>query len=169
MQNDFIMKLWKSLIDDWFGCGVVVYIVISRIDEERLFQILFFMIRNKGIVFGVTLVILEKGLGGEKFKKILEIIFRMMKKTRIFRVNKRFVFDVKMQWALENLRVYYENFFTNFVAAYKDDEAEVLIIIVYFYKFYFYFNQKDNVCYNKFFTEDFKRNYLLFLGFFFNY
>lgn len=164
MQNDYIMKLWKSLIDDWFGCGAVVYIVTPRIDEERLFQIFLLMIRNKGTAFGVTLVIPEKGPGGEKFKKTLETTSRMMKKTRTPRANKRLVSDVKMQWALENLRVHHENFSTNFAAAYKDDEAEVLTTTAHFHKSHFHSNQKDNVCYNKLPTEDLKRNYLLPLG-----
>ena len=164
MQNDFIMRLWKSLIDDWFGCGANVFIVTPRVDEERLFQIFLLMIRNKGTAFHVALCTPEKGPGGEKFKKTLETTCRMMKKTRTPRLQKRLVSDVKMQWAMENLTVHHENFSTNFVAAFKDDEAEVLTTTAHFHKSHFHTNQKDNVCYNKLPTADLKRNYLFPLG-----
>lgn len=164
MQHDFIMRLWKSLIDDWFGCGATLYIVTPRIDEERLFQIFLLMIRNKGTAFHVTLVTPEKSSDGEKFKKTLSVTQRMMKKTRTPRSQKRLVSDVKMQWAMENLNVHNENFSTNFIAAYKDDEAEVLTTTAHFHKSHFHSNQKDNVCYNKLSTQDLKRNYLFPLG-----
>lgn len=164
MQHDFIMRLWKSILDDWFGCGACVYIVTPRIDEERLFQLFLLMIRNKGTAFTVTLVVPVKGPNGEKFKKSLDTAVRMMKKTRTPRTQKRLVSDVKMQWALDNLHVHNENFSTNFVSAYKDDEAEVLTTTAHFHKSHFHTNQKDNVCYNKLPTQDLKRNYLFPLG-----
>lgn len=159
MQNDFIMRLWKSLIDDWLGCGATLYIVTPRIDEERLFQLFLLMIRNKGTASQATLVTPEK-FQGVQFKKVLDTTRRMMKKTRTPRAQKRLVSDVKMQWAFENLHVHHENFSTNFVAAFKDEEAEVLTTTAHFHKTHFHSNQKDNVCYNKLSTTDLKRNYL---------
>lgn len=70
MQNDFIMRLWKALLDDWFGVGAIVYVVTPRIDSERLFQMMLLMLRNKGTGFGVTLVTPAKMSDGEKFTKV---------------------------------------------------------------------------------------------------
>lgn len=159
MQNDFIMRLWKSLIDDWLGCGATLYIVTPRIDEERLFQLFLLMIRNKGTASQATLVTPVK-FQGVQFKKVLDTTRRMMKKTRTPRSQKRLVSDVKMQWAFENLHVHHESFTTNFIAAFKDEEAEVLTTTAHFHKSHFHSNQKDNVCYNKLSTTDLKRNYL---------
>lgn len=164
MMNDYIMKLWKSLIDDWLGCGAQIYIVTPRIDEERLFQIYLLMIRNKGTAFTITLVTPEKSADGDRFKKTLETTKRMMKKTRTTRQQKRLVSDIKMQWAMDTLIVHHESFSTNFVAASKDDEAEVLTTTAHFHKSHFHKNQKDNVCYNKLASADLGRNYLFPLG-----
>ena len=70
MHNDFIMRLWKSLLDDWFGVGAVVYMVTPRIDSERLFQTLLLMFRNKGTGFSFYLVTPAKNVNGEKFSKV---------------------------------------------------------------------------------------------------
>lgn len=75
--------------------------------------------------------------------------------------QKRLLSEVKIQWALDTLQVVHEDFSTNFIAAYKDDEAEVLTTTAHFHKSHFHFNQKDNVCYNRLPTHDLKRNYLL--------
>lgn len=164
MMNDFIMKMWKSLIDDWLGCGATVYVVTPRIDEERLFQLFLLMIRNKGTGFHVTLVTPSKTADGVKFIKVLNIARRMMKKTRTPRTQKRLLSDVKMHWAMTNLKVHHENFSTNFVAGYKDDEAEVLSTTAHFHKSHFHTNQRDNVTYTRISTDDLQRNYLFPLG-----
>ena len=75
MQNDFIMKVWKMMIDDWFGVGASVYIVTPRIDSERLFTVLLLMLRNKGTGFDITLVTPTKASDGEKFSKVICKIF----------------------------------------------------------------------------------------------
>ncbi|KAK3602022.1 hypothetical protein CHS0354_038894 [Potamilus streckersoni] len=164
MMHDFIMRIWKSLIDDWFGCGAVVYIVTPLIDEERLFQLFLLMIKSKGTGFHITLATPEKNQNGQKFSKIVNIARRMMKKTRTPRTQKRLVSDVKMQWAMENLNVHHQQFSTNFIAAYKDDEAEVFTTTAHFHKSHFHTNQKDNVCYLRMATEEMQRNYLFPLG-----
>jgi hypothetical protein len=70
MQHDFIMRLWKSLLDDWFGVGANVFVVTPRIDSERLMQMMLLMLRNKGTGFSVTLVTPQKAPDGEKFEKV---------------------------------------------------------------------------------------------------
>lgn len=54
MHHEFIMRIWKSLLDDWFGVGASVFVVTPRIDSERLFLLMLLMIRNKGTGFQVT-------------------------------------------------------------------------------------------------------------------
>lgn len=164
MMNDFIMKMWKSLIDDWLGCGATVYVVTPRIDEERLFQIFLLMIRNKGTGFHITLVTPSKSPDGVKFIKVLNTARRMMKKTRTPRTQKRLVSDIKMHWAMTSLSMHHENFSTNFIAGFKDDEAEVLSTTAHFHKAHFHSNQRDNVSYNRISTDELRRNYLFPLG-----
>lgn len=164
MQHDFIMRLWKSLLDDWFGVGAMVYIVTPRIDSERLLQMLLLMLRNKGTGFGVTLVTPAKMSDGDKFSKVMDMTKRRLKEVKVLATSghqKRLVSEVKMQWALDTLQIKHEEFSTNFIAAYKDEEAEVLTTTAHFHKSHFHFNQKDNVCYNRLPTPDLKRNYLL--------
>lgn len=164
MQHDFIMRLWKALLDDWFGVGANVYVVTPRIDSERLFQMLLLMLRNKGTGFTVTLVTPTKSADGEKFAKVMEMTKRRLKEVKVLARSghqKRLVSDVKIQWAIDTLLVIHQEFSTNFVAAYKDEEAEVLTTTAHFHKSHFHFNQKDNVCYNRVPTHEFKRNYLL--------
>ncbi|KAK7101477.1 uncharacterized protein [Littorina saxatilis] len=164
MQNDYIMRLWKSLLDDWFGVGAIVYVVTPRIDSERLFQMMLLMLRNKGTGFGVTLVTPTKTTDGEKFAKVMDMTKRRLKEVKVLAPSghqKRLVSDVKVQWALDSLTIVHEDFSTNFIAAYKDDEAEVLTTTAHFHKSHFHFNLKDNVCYNRLPTNDLKRNYLL--------
>lgn len=164
MQHDFIMRLWKSLLDDWCGVGACVYVVTPRIDSERLFQMLLLMLRNKGTGFTVTLVTPTKSSDGEKFAKVMDMTKRRLKEVKVTSLSghqKRLVSEVKIEWALDTLRVIHEEFSTNFIAAYKDDEAEVLTTTAHFHKAHFHFNQKDNVCYNRLPTLDLKRNYLL--------
>ena len=57
MHHEFILRLWKSLLDDWFGVGANVFIVTPRIDSERLFTIMLLMIRNKGTGFHVRFLL----------------------------------------------------------------------------------------------------------------
>ena len=164
MMNDFIMKVWKSLVDDWIGCGATVYIVTPRIDEERLFQLFLLMIRNKGTAFHVTLVTPVKNSDNVKFIKVLNTARRMLKKTRTPRTQKRLVSDVKVHWAMTNLSIHHENFSTNFIAGFKDDEAEVLSTTAHFHKSHFHTNQRDNVTYTKISRDELQRNYLFPLG-----
>ncbi|ESO95695.1 hypothetical protein LOTGIDRAFT_231918 [Lottia gigantea] len=163
MTHDFIMKLWKTLLNDWFGVGACVYVVTPNIDSERLFQCMLLMIRNKGTGFKCTLITPASPLHGEKFEKILEKTKRRMKEVKTPQ-HKRLLSDVKIQWVLDSLDVRHENFSTNFVAAYKNEEAEVLTTTAHFHKTHFHFNQRDNVCYNQLSTSDLKRNYLFPLG-----
>ncbi|GAB1598248.1 uncharacterized protein LOC115213803 [Argonauta hians] len=162
MSHDFILQLWKCLLDDWFGVGATVYIVTPQIDAERLFSIYLLMIRNKGTGFNVTLLTPEKGQ--DRFCKVLDTAKQMMKKTRTSR-HTLLVSDVKREWVTNKLEIRHEEFSTNFIAAYKDHEAEVLTTTAYFHKSHFNFNQKDTVTYNKLPTSDLRRNYLLPLGF----
>lgn len=161
MGHDFILLLWKCLLDDWFGVGATVYIVTPRIDAERLFNIYLLMIRNKGTGFNVTLLTPERG--AEKFSKILDTAKQMMKKTRTSH-HTLLVSDVKREWVSKKLAIRHEEFSTNFVAAFKEHEAEVLTTTAYFHKSHFHFNQKDTVTYNKLPTSELRRNYLLPLG-----
>lgn len=164
MTHDFIMKMWKRLIDDWLGCGATVYVVTPRIDEERLFQLFLLMIHNKGTGAHCSLVTPAKTTDGIKFIKVLTTARRMMKKTRTPRTQKRMVSDVKMNWAMKNLSVHHEKFSTNFIAAFKDDEGEVLSTTAHFHKKHFHTDQKDNVIYSKVSTDELRRNYLFPLG-----
>ncbi|XP_050413196.1 uncharacterized protein LOC126827738 [Patella vulgata] len=163
MTHDYIMRLWKTLLDDWFGVGACVYIVTPKIDSERLFQCMLLMVRNKGTGFKCTLITPAKSSDGEKYEKTLEKTKRRMKEVKTVH-QKRLLSDVKIQWVMDNLEVRHEVFSTNFVAAYKDNEAEVLTTTAHFHKSHFHFNQKDNVCYNRLPTNDLKRNYLFPLG-----
>lgn len=164
MMNDFIMKIWKSMIDDWLGCGATLYVVTPRIDEERLFQLFLLMIRNKGTGFCCTLVTPAKSQDGVKFIKVLNTAKRMMKKTRTPRTQKRLLSDVKIHWAMTNLNIQHETFSTNFIAGFKDDEAEVLSTTAHFHKSHFLTNQRDNVSYTRISTDELRRNYLFPLG-----
>ncbi|XP_014777344.1 uncharacterized protein LOC106874202 [Octopus bimaculoides] len=162
MCHDFILQLWKCLLDDWFGVGATVYIVTPQIDPERVFSIYLLMIRNKGTGFNVTLLTPEKG--PDRFSKVLDIAKQLMKKTRTSR-HTLLVSDVKREWVTNKLTIRHEEFSTNFIAAYKDHEAEVLTTTAYFHKSHFNFNLKDTVTYNKLPTSELRRNYLLPLGF----
>lgn len=165
MMNDFIMKLWKNLLDDWMGCGATIYVVTPRIDEERLFQLFLLMIRNKGTGFHISLVTPAKSSQDNvKFIKVLDTAKRMMKKTRTPREQKRLVSDVKMHWAMSNLHMHHMDFSTNFIAGFKDDEAELLSTTAHFHKSHFHSNQRDNVIYNRITTDELRRNYLFPLG-----
>ncbi|XP_046561152.1 uncharacterized protein LOC124270165 [Haliotis rubra] len=162
MGHDFIMRVWKSLVDDWCGVGACVYVVTPRIDSERLLQIMLLMIRNKGTGLKVTLVTPTKS-DGEKFSNVMDKTKRRMKEVKTGR-GTRLLSDVKMEWVVNSLEVRHEDFSTNFIAAFKDSEAEVLTTTAHFHKSHFHFNQKDNVCYNRLPTSDLKRNYLFPLG-----
>jgi len=163
MMHDFIMKMWKRLLDDWMGCGATLYIVTPRIDEERLFQLFLLMIRNKGTEFHVTLVTPTK-TDGIKFLKVLNITRRMMKKARTPRTQKRLLSDVKLHWAMNKLSIHHADFSTNFVAGLLDDDAEVLSTTAQFNKKHFHTNQRDTVSYNKMSADDLRRNFLFPLG-----
>ena len=163
MAHDYIMRVWKSLIDDWCGVGAAVFIVTPKIDSERLFQIMLLMIRNKGTGFKLTLVTPKKTADGEKFSRIMDKTKRRMKEVKTPRQTK-LLSEVKITWVEETLEVRHEEFSTNFIAAYKDEQGEVLTTTAAFNKSHFHFNQKDNVCYNRLSTADLKRNYLFPLG-----
>ena len=120
-------------------------VVTTRIDEERLFQLFLLMICNKGTTADCTLVTPAKSSEGVKFIKALKTARRMVKKTCTPRTQKRMVPDIKMAWAMKILSVHHENFSTNFIAGFKDDEAEVLSSTAHFHKKQFYIDQKDNV------------------------
>ena len=96
--------------------------------------------------------------------QVLDMTKRRLKEVKVTAASghqKRLLSEVKIQWVLDTLQVVHEDFSTNFIAAYKDDEAEVLTTTAHFHKSHFHFNQKDNVCYNRLPTHDLKRNYLL--------
>ncbi|CAL1527086.1 unnamed protein product [Lymnaea stagnalis] len=159
MHHEFIMRLWKSLLDDWFGVGGAVYIVTPRIDSERLFQVMLLMIRNKGTGFTVTLLTPAKQ-DGERFEKIMEKTKRRMKEVKTAQ-DSRLVSDIKLQWVLNTLQIQHEEFSTNFIAAHKDEEGEVLTTTAHFHKSHFHHQLKDNVCYNRLSAHDLRKNYLL--------
>lgn len=163
MGHDFIMRLWKSLLDDWCGVGATIYVVTPKIDSERLLQLMLIMIRNKGTGFKVTLVTPQKPAGSDKFSKVMDTTKRRMKEVKNARQT-RLVSDVRIQWVMDALQIHHEDFSTNFVAAFKEEEAEVLTTTAHFDKSHFLVNQKDNVCYNRLPTPDLKRNYLFPLG-----
>ncbi|KAK3756132.1 hypothetical protein RRG08_038151 [Elysia crispata] len=160
MHHEFIMRLWKSLLDDWFGVGAAVYIVTPRIDSERLFQVMLLMIRNKGTGFKVTLMTPAKQMDGERFDKIMERTRRRIKEVQ-GQHGARLVSDVKLEWVMLSLNVQHSEFSTNFIAAHKDEEGEVLTTTAHFHKSHFHHQQKDNVSYCRLSPHDLRKNYLL--------
>ncbi|CAG5124402.1 unnamed protein product [Candidula unifasciata] len=159
MHHEFIMRLWKSLLDDWFGVGASVYVVTPRIDSERLFLLMLLMIRNKGTGFQVTLMTPAKQ-DGERFDKTMEKTKRRLKEVKSAH-DARLVSDVKLEWVLLTLNIMHENFSTNFIAAYKDGEGEILTTTAHFHKSHFHQEQKDNVNYSRISAHELRKNYLL--------
>lgn len=159
MHHEFIMRLWKSLLDDWFGVGASVYIVTPRIDTERLNIVMLLMLRNKGTGFEVTLMTPAKQ-DGKNFDIIMKQSRRRMKEVKAHD-DARLVSDVKLQWIMNTLNVMHADFSTNFIAAHKDDEAEVLTTTAHFHKAHFHHQLKDSVYYNRVSPHDLRKNYLL--------
>jgi len=159
MHHEFILRLWKSLLDDWCGVGGNVFVVTPRIDSERLFTLMLLMIRNKGTGFNMTLMTPAKQ-DGDRFDKIMEKTRRRIKEVKTAQ-DSRLVSDVKLQWVMNTLQVKHEDFSTNFIAAYKEGEGEVLTTTAHFHKAHFHHQQKDNVCYNRLSPHDLRKNYLL--------
>lgn len=110
-------------------------------------------------VFQVTLMTPAKQ-DGERFEKIMEKTKRRMKEVKSAH-GSRLVSDIKLEWVMYTLNIQHEEFSTNFIAAYRNDEGEVLTTTAHFHKTHFHHEQKDVVCYNRISAHEIRKNYLL--------